>query len=592
MRMKKKAVVLIMCVALGVTGCTYKGQPKNQTDNAINIAETGITVGIEQEKFAVPYTVTKVAEDLNKDGSDEYIQVVLTEGEALENNQYKGKYAINLTDKEGQVLQALKIDDYKDITLPKDFDIIFKDYNDDGILDFNIGYENKDKAYYYKFYTLKETGELSQMGFMDYYWLKSCYTGNSYPFSVMDNQLVSYYKVDDKYYYESYKWEKEGYYGRGNQLVSTIDYDAIDKIDIQQHIRQLKEEINLDMTKKEFLHKKSDRVAWFWEHLEEWDIYKFMNEISQDDDAFVQKALGFNDDIEDVNWRFLENGKSIQSMSLDEFRYESSNMYFDDYNTSPMFKIEEHPWKSDKDYTLISGICHLTKFMLVYDDQGNYISGYTWSDNRGEAPVLVYREKQNAYSVTPVCFVRGTGTSLYGGTWFQLYKGRLFRNLNYATRGYESPPLYSGFTHAYNLIDEAYDQETGDYRLTYEVGIKVGDEEANISTENTIAYKWDDEKQEFDVNKNYDIYDTLKELFDEGVEDDIYLENKTYINHIIREKGNDYLKEELVTLLAACKESSKRDELLIILRTWCEEQGEHKEYYSKLIEVIDKTLKR
>lgn len=93
------------------------------------------------------------------------------------------------------------------------------------------------------------------------------------------------------------------------------------------------------------------------------------------------------------------------------------------------------------------------------------------------------------------------------------------------------------------------------------------------------------------MNKDYDIYDTLNELFDEGVEDDIYGDNKTYIKRIIREKGNDYLKEELVTLLAACKESSERDELLILLKTWCEDQ-ENKEYYDKLIEVIDKTLKR
>lgn len=589
--MKKKVAVLIMCVALGVTGCAGKDQPRNQTDDSIKVAETGITVGIEQDVFALPYTVTKVAQDLNKDGNDEYIEVVLTEGEALENNQYKGKYAINLTDAEGQVLQALKIDDYKDITLPKDFDIIFKDYNEDGVLDFNIGYENKDKVYYYKFYTLKETGKLSQMGFMEYYWLKSCYTGNSYSFTTVDNNLISYYEVDGKYYYESYKWEKEGYYGGNHQLVSAIDYQSIDKKDIEEHVRQLKEAIDLDMTEKEMIDREGDMVAWFWEHGEEWNIYKFMNQVSQEDKAYVQKAFALDDDIQDINRRFLENGKTIPLMSIDEFRSESANMYFDDYNTHPMFTIEEHPWKSDKDYTLISGICHLTKFMLVYDDQGKYISGYTWSDNIGESPVLVYREKQNAYSVTPVCFGRGTGVSLYGGAWYELYKGRLFRNFEYATRGYESPPPYYGYTHAYNLIDEVYDQETGDYRVTYEVGIKVGDEKTSISTETTIVYKWDDEKQEFDVNKDYDIEDILKELFYQGVEDDIYGDNKTYINRIIREKGNDYLKEELVTLLAACKESSERDELLILLKTWCEDQ-ENKEYYDKLIEVIDKTLKR
>ncbi|QUI22470.1 hypothetical protein HZI73_09215 [Vallitalea pronyensis] len=585
---KKTIIALMVGIGLGVTGCAQKELPEKESQ-----AATTLHVGIEQDVFDLPYTITEVRKDLDGDGKDEMMQVVLTEGKDLGDNRYEGKCALRMIDDRGQVLQELSMDDYKILMFPKNFEIVFKDYNQDGILDFNIGYENvKDKhAYYYKFYTLMDNGQLSEMKFMNYYWIKSCYTGNSYAFPVVDDQLVSYYKIDDMYYYESYKWEKEGYYGEGKQLVSHLDYKDLDKSVIRQHLDTMEQELQLGMTRKQLIDATSESMTWLLEHQEQVDVYAFNHGLTEKDRAYRSQLLTLDSEMDDLNERFISEGiYDFKSLTREELQTKIKGIVKDEIEEYPYMSYEDYPWHVDEeDYRLAVGHCGLSKFMLLYDHQGQFVSGHTWSDNVGLPPQAVYRKKQNAFSVTPIHYGRGTGISLFGGRWFELYKGNLIPMMDYLTNGHEVPPPHISYAHVYRILNEVYSEETGDYQVTYYAGINISEEELKIGTKVTVYYKWLEDRQQFDMKKN--IHDVLYEdIFYEGIEDDILSDSYKHIKSMVN-SGDEFTNQNMIPLLAACGQSNKRDSILKTLRMWCLEQ-EDQEYYIKLIQIIDNTLKR
>lgn len=574
--MKKNITALILALGLGITGCT-NGVQETKVDEPQEHPVTAITTGIQQETLFLPYTITKVSKDLNNDGELEYIEVRLTEGQAIEKSKYRGKYEVCLTDAEGIVIQSTPVDKNKEIVLSEGFDIVFKDYNEDGILDFNIGYIKDDHGYY-RFFTLKEGKSLALMGFLNFYWLKSSHASHSYPFNIVNGYLINYYKTHGQYFYESFKWSEEGCYEQGKQLVSDINYDDIDQETIKDYISEIKKIIRPNMTRTEMIQVMDKKYQYFQEFREQWDIYAFVQGIDKAFIPYINRLIAFYDmgDIQEVNRRFLtlEESKSIYTMSLEEFKVTAGDMYHDDYKKHPMFAMEELTWDGDQRYTLMSGIVHLQKFMLVYDEKGHYTSGYSWSDNIGDPPEPVYRKKQKAYAVKPVCYGRGTGIYFMGSKWFQMYKGKLVEILQVPTVGHD---MFYGpyYTFTYKLISENYNERTGDYQVTYEVGLDV--DTVLIKSTQSITFKWLEEKQGFDVQ-----YDDFRDILDNqliypGIVDALYKNNKKTMKAIIKDQSLRELKKTLVEFLLDSPKSNKRQELLELLEEWCKDQ-EGEEY--------------
>ena len=122
-----------------------------------------------------------------------------------------------------------------------------------------------------------------------------------------------------------------------------------------------------------------------------------------------------------------------------------------------------------------------------------------------------------------------------------------------------------GYSKQYKLIDENYNEVTGDFQTVYKLEIPFYSLNESIELEKTVNYVWDTDKGFFQSWVN-DFYESLDILFSHGIEDEILDKNYEKIKSIIENIDNNENKEdnigEITAFLKRCSKSEKRDMLL------------------------------
>ncbi len=277
---------------------------------------------------------------------------------------------------------------------------------------------------------------------------------------------------------------------------------------------------------------------------------------------------------------------NLQNYTLDEVKSSKSLFREDD------FKYRQYDWQvGDENYILLEGSFHLDDFILLFDEDGNFLDGRVWTDKVGKELKLDFRKKQNFISVSPVLVGHGTGENIWAGIWFEVYKGLLIERLKYVEEGYQSPPYTVDYTRDYLKTGEQYDELSGNFEAAYKIGTETYGIEGIIGINKKVEFVWNEEKEIFEPNVE-DIYSYIDELYSQGIEDEILSDNNSQIEKIINEDSIKFKEDNIgniAAFLIKCTKSEKRDKLLIELLTWYEEQSDiwGKD---KMIEMINDVL--
>jgi hypothetical protein len=560
----KRIFVVIGIIFIIITGCS------NSTSNK-TIKESKDDKG--QNTIDSDDIITTAQIDLDKNGTNEKIQIVLTKGKTINENKYEGQFALQLLDETNTIINEISISDNRDIILSKDFTILFKDYTDDGILDFNIGFKlssDKMAEQYYKFFALSNDKKIKEIMFEDGGWLRSCYADNSFNFPSNDIYFYSYYSMDNKYFYEKYQYN-EGEFSIVDERIKSIDYQKVNEEIISNKLEEIAN-INIKQLEvKHILEVASEPYKWLIEHYNEVDAYLFIHESKYNYPKydFIQLIRDKSYEIKCLNERFHSLGiEDITKLSMEDFKNLKA-LY--DKHEEDEFTYKQKEWiVGDDNYKLICGKIYQRHFIILYSKTGRYLDSHNWYSNTEDNELNVnYRSKQNAYSIKPVCSNHGTGILTYSEEWYQVYKDSLIKIFENGIHGYEDYRYHN----EYELIKEQYNNETGDYKVTYKVNLSLRDAK-NFSDKITIEFKWDNEKYHFTYNNiivddfNYTDNFIDNVLYTKG-NDKILIKHIKSIKELINNGAEEvYTMNSLTYYLIRCSKSKERDELLIVLKEW------------------------
>jgi|BioPla2DNA2_1021312.scaffolds.fasta_scaffold02287_16 hypothetical protein len=555
----KKILCIIILFIFAVAGCS---------DESVGNEKDGVDAN--DVTFSLPLEITKGKIDMDGDGNDEMIKVTLLEGEKTQENKYKGNFFIELFDKDENKINKIDINaHFKEfgVELSKDFPIVFKDYNGDGILDFNIGYpDSEEREYIYHFYTLSEEKVLEELNITDGGSVfKSCEKGHSYDFKLKGDDgfvtFVTYGYNEGQYEYKEYGWTENGFL-KVNYIYSSVGYEDVDEDLIKEKINKIISSADT-LDEKNFLKTCKEEYNWLLENSNFTSTYMFMNDGFGEKEYQILSIISKRiDKMEQLNSRFSEyfNVADIQRYSLDEVKEFKSVRGDEDY------KYKEYLWElENKSYTVLAGKFYLNDFLLLFDKSGKFLDGFVSTNKTEDEFKIEFREKQNYLSFAPINMGSGTGISHKGAKWFEIYEDKLITALQYPVEGYEAPPYTMGYSKQYKLIDENYNEVTGDFQTVYKLEIPFYSLNESIELEKTVNYVWDTDKGFFQSWVN-DFYESLDILFSHGIEDEILDKNYEKIKSIIENIDNNENKEdnigEITAFLKRCSKSEKRDMLL------------------------------
>lgn len=558
----RNIVIVIVSALIIVTGCQISTNDKlKQKYNDIKLKERNSYTEAINENGTLPLTITKIEKDLDYDGKNESINVLLINGEKDNSGTYKGDFVVQLLDENNRLVNQIEISSFTDVCLPDNFPILFKDYNGDGTMEFNIGYLNTEdsKEYIYHFYTIAKTGQLKELKIRSYESvLRSCYRGNSYDFNQVSNDtFLSYEYKDDAYVYEMYCWDENSFVC-GTSLDSQMDIDKIDIEGIQKRFKQIKADL-MDVSfinEKEILDKSAEAYEWILNHSEEAKVYLFMCDNNSDEIKSIIRSK-----LDKSNWVYSHFSEYFKVNVLNQYTIEDIKNFqppqgYDDY------KYKEYNWLYDDiNYKLLVGYFHLSDFVLVFDENGLYLDGFLWTDKSGENTIkTIFRTNQNYVDISPVLVGSGTGEHHEGGIWFEIYKNHLLRHLIYPMYGYEAAYYEMFLTSKYKLLSSQYNSETNKFDLTYQLSV-TSSEDNPIKIEKTVSYPILYEDEHY--------YIKLNSLFSSETLQQILEENYDKIDSIIDLNINKQVEIEyeedisqITVFLLNCDVSQERNDLL------------------------------
>lgn len=582
------SVLLISIIILtGSTRNVYCFQNDNSKDCITNQQMNNNS--IIGKGAMLPIEITRLLVDLDKDGVEETIKVVMNKGNVIGNNKYRGKLSLQILNGDNIIDEiSLGTSINSDLIVSKDFKILTKDYTNDGILDFNIGYKmDNDNNYYYEFFTYKNDN-IVRMMFNENTYIKSHFNNYSNDFSTNDNCFSSYYRSKNSYVYEKYKWDKDKFI-MVNTTTKSVDYKRVNSNLIDNKIKQISSIIENDVTEKNILKLAEKQYNWLLDNYKYVDAYLFMEEcISFEENDLITILYNRINQLIMMNQWFSEMGMDdVTSLSKKDFMD-----YIDTYDSENVenYNYEEYDLEvGNKKYSLLFGSCKFNKYILLYDNEGTYLDGYSWYNRMDNELDIDFRSKQQCLSVKPICKGYGTGISQYGEDWYEIYNNKLIRSFEFLTYGYCSPPQSMGYTQEYELIEETYDEVTGNYSLKYLLSIGCKLDKEVVGIEKTIDYQWNTESKSFhEVNSNNVQYE---ELFSEDIGEKILEQKNDLIEKMIDNEYEDkeYNMESITIFLSHLEKSQMRNGLLRKAKKW---YLHHKDIYNHeyLLQIIDEAL--
>lgn len=186
----------------------------NETDNNIESKSTLRNVIVSETEY-----------DIDKDGNKEAIQIVLVEGNYNEDNElwagsgpkWTGAFAVKVLKAESVLFseslnKLLYPNGGEEVFLyAPEFQLELNDYNNDGLIDFNIGQYFSSNGFIYKFFTINEEGVVSEILFENRSFVFVSSRGNSIDLEFDNGEIkVPYYdNSKGKHFTDYYKWDTD-----------------------------------------------------------------------------------------------------------------------------------------------------------------------------------------------------------------------------------------------------------------------------------------------------------------------------------------------------------------------------------------------
>lgn len=562
------SVVFILVILLAMTSCwtDLASNAEKQSEHQPVVTPLAPSP-VPGQNPLLPVVITEGSADLNRDSHMEVIKVVMLQGESTGGNLYQGTFAVEVY--EGtNLLDSVALHD--NITLLSGFTLLFKDYNGDGILDFNIGHSDPKESqnYIYHFFTVDEGMKLQvlQAGLVIHpgveSTLRSCQKGHSFNFrSIGNNSFTTYGYDGEQYEYRVYQWMEERFVVT-NYLHSPLSYADVDEAAIQEKINTIYATVS-GSDEKEILIYCEDEYNWLLNHSEQVALYLLMNNDAVPGNNNLDRLLSARIYEENqVNFQFADTFGTdrLDSYTLEEIKRLKSNYREDDYTYT------EYDWRVDEtQYKILTGNFHLDGFVLLFSADGHYLDGYVWTEKRGVPVKTDFYPIQSCFTVSPVNMGYGTGTSHYGLLWLEVYKGKLISRYQIPMEGYDAPPPALGYNTEYRLLEESYDSVTGDYTVTYEVGIRLYQINKLLSIQKQLAFRWKQEHAGFEPPCSDNIVENIcTYLFPSGIEDEILEQNADTLETLFSEEADNLSQddlEQLITFLSLCS-GEKKNKLL------------------------------
>lgn len=573
-------ILIIVCIVIFTSGCNNSGLKNKDNLKQSKLKENNDNKEIKNEVLE-NFKITTAKVDMNNDGENETIDMILIKGKQLENSLFEGQFALRLYDANNILLDEFLIHgNYTDMWFPLNFKIKFEDYNNDGILDFNVGnesiYNNNNNNYTYKFFTLVEENKKYSLNCFST--IESCEKDYSYKFNkVSSNRFITYYYDQEykTYEYTLYRVE-DGEIFSENHINSNKNHKDFQKTEVKEKIEKILSSVKFE-SEKEILRCCKKEFNWLIENQEDTKIYIFYESNKQgisEEYSYLLKILEQRINKKRnliMQFRATFDTKDIRKYSLEDIKKLKSLSRADDYKyIDGDFQYKEYDWKAEeKNYKLLAGGFHLDSFILLYDEEGKYLDGYVWTDKLRKDVNIEFLEKQNFVCVAPVFIDHGTGTEVVGEKVYEVYKGLLVEKLSYVKEGFVDIITLNSYSKAFKILSKEYDKKEGNLLITYEGTLNLYNINKQINANKKVEFLWDEEENNFRLDDCIINDFSLKKLYSLSITDNIFNENHNEIKQILQKLLKDDPSEDkgetinnIASFLIKCTVTKERDGLL------------------------------
>lgn len=546
---KRKISAILLSVAL-LTGCQQAVTDNVYEQNSPAVQTTITTDYVDQHPIVTRQTI-----DINGDGILEEVQLILDEGDTLFNGtMFSGHFTLVLNDESGKLIDSLNLNPLNPYEYPKDFEIYFRDYNKDGVLDFtlkrNISYDmyslNEDQELF-KFQTWNDLGIDSNEDTPSID-LFTPVDGGFITQSIADRNMNDASVEHGKYFFDGLSITRRTY---------VYNDKAIDELPLEKFHNAFSNLQNLGTkaNEKDYLVEAKDSYDYLLNHLSDVELY----------------SLYYRPDMTDLDYFIYYKQKN-----LDSFKSILSNYSNHDYptleemqtfklpleNPDPEFyRVESIPYSN---YTLVNGKFHGSKFLAAYDEKGDFLDciiGHTYSDELLDVDIF-----ENGFIlVSPVGWDHGTGLTMEAAYVLELYENRFVEHLRFPANGSLQPP--KDYDRSFELKGVDFDSNTLSILATYSADImytRLDGQESSSFPASTL-YTIDENGHYFPRTYDYMDY-TFNYIFTPEVSDGLFKANYNQLVTLVQRPDYDYKKDDLANVNSLIDDCSNSEEKYSILR--------------------------